>query len=175
MPPGPQRASAWAWREVCCVVLCCVVLCCVVLCCVVLCCAVLCCVVLCCVVLCCVVLCCVVLCCVALCWAGMENLKRGEGPCRVAIASIDLTRRFGEAARLCLPRGTTPTIRDAPTSSIRCSGWWTRYPRRCGCRASDRIPPPYYCEASAGRGRGRRRPPPPGWRCTTPNIATSRR
>ena len=86
-----------------------------------------------------------------------------------------LTEHFREAARRCVPRGTTSTMRGAPTSPGRTSGWWTRYPFRCGCRANAQVPPQCWCGARAGRGRGRQRPPPPRWRCSPPSMATSRR
>ena len=78
------------------------------------------------------------------------------------------TRRSAGAALPCLPRGGTPTIRGAPTLSVRCptlsvrcSGWWMRCPCRCGCRADARELPPLWCGAPAGRERGQWRPPAP--------------
>ena len=41
----------------------------------------------------------------------------------------------------CSPQGNTPTIHGAPTSSLRCSGWWMRCPCPCGCRARARGQP----------------------------------
>ena len=73
------------------------------------------------------------------------------------------------------PQDNTPTIRGAPTSSVRCSGWWMRYPCPCGCRTRARGRPPYWCGALADQERGQWRPPPPRWRCTPRNTPMSRK
>ena len=72
--------------------------------------------------------------------------------------SVDSQRRGGGGP--CVPRGITPTMCDAPTSSRRCNVWWASCLCRCGCQVTAPAPPRYWCSARAGQGQGRWRPLP---------------
>ena len=52
----------------------------------------------------------------------------GEGsvPRVASLHPPDSSGASGSLPGLCLPRGNTPTICGAPTSSARCGRWWTR-------------------------------------------------
>ena len=96
--------------------------------------------------------------------------KTFESPSRIPSRP---TKRSEGGALPGSPHDKAPTIRGALTSSVRCSGWWMRYPCPCGCWARDRGRTAYWCRALADQEWGQWRPPPPGWRCTPPHTATS--
>ena len=96
-----------------------------------------------------------------------EWVQQGAWAKKAFLASRAYTLRTHQALRGGCPAVLTPghyTHHARCPHLIRtCSRWWTRYPYRCGCRASAQAPPPYRCRAPAGpRAGALAAPVPPG-------------